>query len=204
VAVVIVRDAPRCKLCRAAKQFGHPADSEVNLLLERRSNREKDGDGAQINADYVFARYVEMGIQNPNLENVKAHLKHIEFVHESLVAREQQDQAEAERQVREELSETSGADVADQIIDFELKVYLAKRRIQAERGDIDAATVDQVRALISEKTKRKHNDAQDELLKGLAAGVGGFISKTLVKAVAPALEPAPEPDVIEGVVVGGD
>jgi hypothetical protein len=203
MAVVIVKDVPRCKLCVASKAFGRPDESELNRLLEKRRMRQKDENGNVINFDYVARRFEELGFGRLTMENAKLHNKHIEFVHESKVEQERRDWAEAEKNVRSELAETSGADVADKIIDLELKVYLAKRQIQAERGEIDAVTADQVRALIGEKTKRKHNDAQDELLKGLAGAVGGFIGKAIGTAAVPVLEAA-EPEVVDAEVVSVD
>lgn len=198
MAVHILREASRCKLCRASKAFGRPEESEVNLLLEARSQRKKDEFGRQVNLGYVLGRYAELGIDNPTEDNVKSHLKHIEFIHDSVAAQNERDREQAEAQVRAELNQVSGADVADQIIDFELRVYLAERQIKAERGEIDALTADQIRGFIGEKTKRKHNDAQDELMRGLTGAVGAFVGKALGGSAAPAIEPP----VVEGEVVG--
>lgn len=186
-----------CKLCSFSQKAKHPSLSEVNILLEDRKNRRKDKFGRQINAKYVLARYAELGVVNPNMGNLINHLKHIGFESDPLTTARLEGQQIVEAEMRREMADLTGADVADRIIDLELRVYLAKRQAEHELGSIMAVTTDQIRSLIGEKTKRKHNDAQDELLRGLSAGVGAFVSKALGPSVLPELEPVIDAEVVE-------
>lgn len=171
----VVRDAPRCKMCR------HPRAAEINALLARTKS---DGDD-KLSIDEALAAIAELGVQNPTRDNLKSHFwgktPHVEIVQDAEVEQVEADLAEAERRAKERMrnAPVQRADVADAIIDLELAVYYEYRLLLKERGDIEPLTADQIRGLIGEKTKRKHSDSQDKLMDALAGGIGQVFEKAL-------------------------
>lgn len=177
--VEIVAKGPLCKFCRSDK-----AD-RINNLLERWHHREDSDEGGVITRSYVLKRLAEWGIDNPNYDNIKSHRKHIRIVSEaqaaSVAQSEEEDNAdwvEAQKRILEKIAERGG-DVADRVVETQLLIFEEFTRIQLEKGIAKPATLDQIRGMIGEKTKRKASDAQDELLKALGGGIGMVFEKAL-------------------------
>lgn len=199
MSVEVVKVEPRCKLCI------HEKAAEINELLSRRSRREQDEEGRQINLGYVLAQFAEWGVVNPNADNIKAHLKrHIRFAHgeDAVRAAAELEQAEAmwgeaQRRVLERIEDRQG-DVADRVVEMELLIYEEFRLIQLEQGVAKPLSPDQMRGMVTEKTRRKASDAQDQLLSALGSGIGMVFEKALNPGpAAPVLEPPIDAEVVE-------
>ncbi len=197
--VKVIKKSATCKLCR------HEKADEINQLLERWQHKEKGDDGKVITWDYVVDRLKEWGVDNPTYDNWKAsHRKHIEFVSPGKAAvldaqaeEDEKDWIEAQKRVLERTGQRTG-DVADRIAELELQIYEEFRLIQLAKGVAKPLTADQIRGMISEKTKRKASDAQDELLKALGGGIGMVFEKALGGGSQPA---AIEPPIEDAEVV---
>lgn len=190
MAVLAKHTELRCKLCASEHR------AQIDALLERRSKRERDEEGNAINLDYVLVELARLGVENPNADNVKNHWKkHCEYVSEAEVA-EQQEAVEGmvEKMNSGEL-EFADADAAlDWIITQGVTEAEAKLRLGGKVG----ITIDQVLKAIDSKTRRKQNEAQGELLRGLGGALGAWAGKTLDAGAQPR---AIDAGVVEGEVV---
>ena len=188
MAVVVLKTELKCKLCK------HPRRADIDALLEKRSRGEKDAEGNRVNADYVIARLREFGVQNPSIDNIRAHLgQRGNNAHTGFVTEAEEEAAKAEAD--ELLQKLAAGEIEhvdpDEIIRFQLTRYYLREVQKAANGDPSDLTHDQARALIGEATKRKQNDAQNALLGALAGGIGKAVAGMLVKSSGPAeLEPA--------------
>ena len=211
MAVQIIKKSPNCKFCK------HERSDDINALLDRHHFKEKGPDGKLLTLRTVYEILTSWGIDNVNRENYLSHRKHIRFVddetrHAQIAAGTQDDEdwIEAQKRVLARAGERTG-DVADRVVETQLLIFEEWTNIQLKRGTIKPGTLDQVKGLIGEKTKRKSSDAQDELLKALGGGIGMVFEKALSSGADPdgrshssgELPPARE-DVIEGEVVDED
>lgn len=176
----------RCKLC------AHPKRAEIDALLERRSRRE-------MNLEQVLERLVEFGVKNPNIDNIKGHLgqkgnkAHTVFVDDAEKAKDDAVDEALREQALAIFERVMGADwrertpTPDQVLEIQRALYLHKLELELREGKLPDVTHDQVLKNIGEGTKRKHNEAQEELLKGLGSAAGAFATRML----------GPAPEVIE-------
>lgn len=190
MAVLALKTEPRCKICRSAHR------EEIDALLERRSKLESDADGKRINLQYVLARLTELGVPNPNEENIKSHWgrqKHSFIISEA----EEKEQATALDDLKSEMLAT--LDASDGTVDGDLRAIfkLGMHRIRGRimRGEDPGVSVEHALKASAELTKRRDNEVKQELLGALTAGI--------VKSIAPASPPKQieGAEVIEGEAV---
>lgn len=175
VVAVTLDTQLRCKICAS------PARSAVDALIARWKSRD-------VTKDELFAGMLELGIENPTLDNVKGHTgtsakpKHVKFV--------DQDEAAADEKAAEELLEAVAAGVqeriasggqvdADAVLDIIVQYGMAELEMKVMSGKAPGITIDQILKAVGEKTKRKHNAAQQELLGALTGGIGQVFEKAL-------------------------
>jgi len=193
VPVLAIKTEQRCKLCR------HDQRPAIDALLEARSLRKKDEQGRPINLAYVLERFREMGVENPNEDNIKAHWKkHCEQVSEAKLA-------EAES-IRDEIIAKLDAgelDLAD--IDESLKVLFTIGYHEAleryRRGEKTGITLDHLDKWANTLQRRRVNENVSNLIGALAGGVARAVSGGSVQGELP---PAPVEDEIEGELVDDD
>lgn len=170
----------RCKLC------AHEKRTEIDALLELRSKRQK-------NTKEVLAELEELGVENPTLDNIKGHLgQRGNKAHTVFITEEQQ---ESTQEVREAALEglkqriASGEPVnADHVLDTLVHIGMTDLEARLRDGASSGITIDHILKAIGEKTKRKTNEAQDELLKGLGAAAGAMAKKLMPADEQPAIE----------------
>jgi len=172
----------RCKLC------AHPKRAEIDALLELRSKRE-------MNLGQVLEKLTELGVKNPNVDNIKGHLgqkgnkPHTTFVADEEKAKDDAVDEALKEAALEIFERVMGADwrertpTPDQVLEIQRALYLHKLELELREGKLPDITHDQVLKNIGEGTKRKHNEAQAELLKGLGSAAGAFASRLLEPAV---------------------
>jgi hypothetical protein len=182
MGVLAIKDEPRCKLC------SHPKRHDIDALLERRSNREQDEAGNQINAEYVLRILGDWGVTNPTEENLKVHFrKHCEVVSSEEVAVAQGAVLLAVEQAqREGVVVDVNAD-----LDWLWMVWMLEIRERVARGEKSGLPVDFGLKVAAEKTRRSHNESQDELLRALTGGMAVALGQ---RKTAPML---PSPEVVE-------
>ena len=161
--VLVKKEEPKCKLCR------HQLRPEIDRLLLRRSQREKLEDGRAVNLEYVLARLGEMGVENPNADNVKIHwTKHCEVV--------SGDVADAQENA---LLEMINALTPEQIagmspqerINWIAQVGMAQEMARIEAGGTTSITIDHVLRAEAELRQRKQEESTTRLLGELVGGV---------------------------------
>lgn len=158
--VVQTKTEPRCKLCR------HPARTTIEHWLERRSLREEDERGERITLAYVLDRFRELGVENPTEDNIKAHWgKHCELVADDEAARLGEVEAEIAEQARRLAAEYEGRDDPDSHLELQQRIGHLRLLAELKRGELPKVTVDQSRAAVDSKTKRRHNEKVDQLLE---------------------------------------
>lgn len=183
--VVAIKRELRCKICRDQRR------AEIDALLLRRSQSEKDADGNRINLEYVKAKMAEWGIPNPTDENVKTHWrKHCEIVGDGTT--EAQETAATAVVDAFRGGDTSGVLVnPDEALDLIITQGMAEMDARVRVDGKAGITVDHVMKAIEVKTRRKQDDGINKVLRELGAGIGNAV---LRKAGAAAALPAPQPD----------
>lgn len=182
MAVLATKTERRCKLCT------HPRRADIDALLERRSNRERDEAGSNINEEYVLKQLGDWGVHNPTPDNIKAHWKrHCEVITSKTLEATQKVALEKSRELIE------GGKHVD--VDENLRWLVTVGRAEIEerivRGEKSGVTIDHVLKATAELTRRSHNAAQHDLLKELTGGIAQAL--TAPKKELPPIE------VIEGV-----
>jgi hypothetical protein len=166
MAVVPTKTEPRCKLCTSDFR------TEIDTLLERRSNREYDEHGNRINEQYVMERLVEWGINNPTSDNIKNHwAKHCEVGTAEAITAAQTAQLDALESI------LAGGEHAnlDEALRTIVTLGVAGFREKVAKG-MNPITVDHVLKAAAELTRRSHNEAQEDLLQSLIGGIGAALS----------------------------
>jgi hypothetical protein len=178
--VTRLKTEPKCKLCQ------HPKRDDIDALLERRSQREKDENGVLINGDYVLAVLAEWGVVNPTKENIGVHWrKHCERITGGKGEEIDAGQQAALEELIEILQSGEYADNMDGQLErlWDLGLAEVKRRIM--RGDSSGITLDQMRWIAGERTRRRDNESRNDLLTALTQGIA-TAEITAVKAVVSA------------------
>lgn len=187
-APVVLDTVQRCKICSS------PARDEVNVLIGRWKVRD-------ITKEELLEQMAALGLENPNLDNVKGHVgtkekpKHVKFVDAAEVAADEELQDAARDAVIEGLREriAAGEQIdADAVLDMIIELGMSDLEFKVQAGKFSGITVDQILKAVSEKTKRKHNVAQQELLGALTGGIGQVFQKALGGGAAGELEAGPE------------
>ena len=170
MAVLATKTEPKCKLCR------HPNRTEIDALLEKRSNGETDDQGRRFNQEYVLEILATWGVKNPTAENIKNHWrKHCEVV--SVETAEEQEQAldELKKDMLAILDESDGSVDGDLLATFRLGIARVRGRIL--RGEDPGVTLDLAMKAAGELSKRQHNEAGRELLGALVGGIGRALAE---------------------------
>jgi hypothetical protein len=166
-----IKHEKRCKICAS------PHADAIDALLLKRSKREKDAEGKTVNLDYVLAAMTEYGIENPTLDNVKGHWKnHRQVVSEEEVAEQTERLNEAIQQL--ESGEFEFEDV-DEGLRFFFSVGMKDLKRKVAAGELSGITHDHLLKAAGEITKRRQNDAQQELLRALGGGIQQVFTKAL-------------------------
>ena len=171
--VRVVKNEPKCKLCR------HPKRSDIDALLLRRSNRERDEAGRSINLDYVLEALTALEVLNPNVDNVKLHWqKHCEVVStETAVA---QDLA-LNKLIDEVTPEQWAAMSADQKLNWIANAGLTQEMVRIVTEGKSTISIDHVLRAMGEQRQRKQEESATKLMQELGGGI--------VTALARAAEP---------------
>lgn len=178
----------RCKLCK------HDRRPEIDALIEQRSRRE-------INGDELLSKLVEVGVDNPNLDNVKNHLKkHCRIVDEAVAQAEERVIVELKAVAVAMFEETLGEGwrlrpiPPEALIDLQRRLYVHELELRVAEGLPSGVTHDHVLKGVAEQTKRKQEDAISELMRGVGRGVEAALSGTVRRHALPA--PAIEGEVV--------
>jgi len=189
LAVRQVKSEQRCKLCKS------PHRAEIDQLLLQRSNRVVLPDGTAVNGDFVKARALELGVENPTHENLTSHWKN----HCQVVDRNDEEEiAEAVKSVLgditpEQLQEMTAADRLE-LLEQQGFLELQARLLRTGKTGI---TIDQLIRINELKQRQKSNEDQRRFLGALGAGLTAAIGR----AIAPPELPAPaHPDLDAEVV----
>jgi hypothetical protein len=160
--VVPIKTELRCKICKSDFR------TEIDALLEQRSNRESDEQGNRINLQYVQEKMIEYGVKNPTLDNVNAHWKnHCEVGSAEAITAAQSAQLDA---LEELLAGGEHANL-DEALRTIVTLGVAGFREKVAKG-MNPITVDHVLKAAAELTRRSHNEAQQDLLTSLIGGIG--------------------------------
>jgi hypothetical protein len=188
LAVREVKTEQRCKLCK------HPKRSELDLLLLQRSQRATI-DGQAINGDFVKAKFIELGVENPTHENLTSHWKnHCEVVS----AEEEQaiDDAVESLLANVSIEELGRMTTAERLDLLEQQGYL-ELQARIKRTGKSGLTIDQLVRIAELKQRQKSNEEANRLMNALGAGVVA----ALQRPTEPRALPAPAHPVLEAEVV---
>lgn len=169
MAVLPTKTEPKCKICQSEHR------AEIEALLERRSNREKDDSGKLINLEYVLAQMEAWGVPNPNAENVKSHWRpasdkgHCQIVSEDEAKEFGTDMDELRSEMLDILDGSDGTVDGDLRVIFKLGIKRIRGRIL--RGEDPGVSVDHALKASAELTKRQDNEVKHQLLETLGAGM---------------------------------
>lgn len=166
MAVLPLKDEPKCKLCRS----GHR--TRIDELLEIRSNR-GDLDGVKVNQDYVLAELGKMGVVNPTGDNIRIHwAKHCRVIEDEIV-----EQAQAGLMIRLHDMAVNGVTVdINKDLDKLWAIGMAEMEERIARGGMSGITPEMLMKIAAEKTRRSHNETQDKLMSVLAGGIAHAIT----------------------------
>jgi hypothetical protein len=198
VAVLAIQTAPRCKLCQHARR------QEIDALLERRSNGESDDTG-RFNLQRILdiLGSPEFEVPNPTKENVTVHWsKHCEKVEQGQVDEQEEKKKALSTRALAMCEEEFGVDWQDRVLTND--EYLVFVRICAQydlsqkilAGEKTGATIDHGIKSVGESTKRKSNEALDEIRKGMGLALQAVAQRELESGQRPAL-PAGVPEIID-------
>lgn len=166
MAVIASKHEPRCKLC------SHPQRPEIDRLLEMRSKRQTV-DGVRVNAEYVIERLREMEVDNPTEDNIKDHWrKHCTVTTDGSIEAQQQ---AAANEILKILAQGGSVDINSDL-DKLWAIGRAEIEARVSRGERSGITPDIMLRIAQEKTRRQHNETQDELLKALTGGIAAAIT----------------------------
>ena len=192
LAVRQIKTEFRCKLCKS------PHRGEIDELLLQRSNRVQLPDGTRVTGDYVKAKLVELGVENPTHENLTSHWKnHCQVVDAA-------EEAEITAQVESllatiTLDELKSMSTADRLDLLEQQGYLELQARLRKTGKT-GLTTDQLLRIAELKQRQKSNEDQRRFLGALGVGIGLAMEKAFQ---APQL-PAPAHPVLEAEVIESD
>lgn len=187
MAVRAIATEPKCKLCK------NPKRSEIDGLLELRSNAGKLEDGRRATFTVIQPIIEALGVENLTLDNVKNHWKK----HCSTVG------ADTAISMNEAASTAialldSGGEMAD--VDVSLRrmftIGMAELEAKVANGEKSGIGVDLLVKLSDAITRRKTQDAAASLIVGLGTALVGAISGGKVKPIE-AGDDQSSPDVIE-------
>lgn len=175
MAVLATKSVPSCKLCK------HPRRAEIDVLLEKRSDKVRDpGTKKLLFTGEIVKRLLaeQFDVENPTDENINVHWrKHCEKVSEE----EAQEVASALDEHQEEL--LALVDGSDGTVDGDLRVLfklgMARIRGRILRGEDGGVSVDHVLKASAELTKRQDNEVKRDVLTALAGGVGLALSQAM-------------------------
>lgn len=198
MAVIALITERRCKLC------SHESRDAIDALLEIRSNRGTDDAGVVVNLDYVLNQLRLWGVENPTRENISVHWrKHCQVV---------------KGDVGEVIASAQGNAVADLLAILDSEEYSDNMDGQLERlwdlgfaeirrriasGQTSGITVDQLRWVAGERTRRAHNETQGDLLRWIGLGIADAVSRPSVVSARPVPE-LPQPEGVPGEVEAED
>lgn len=168
-----IKDERRCKICRSEKR------TQIDALLELRSNAGRDENDVRVTAVYVTERMKEWGIANPTLENIKIHWqKHCEVVSDEMAAN-------LDAAVLRAVMAGEQVDV-DTALRTMYTIGFTELTEKVKNGQKSGIGPDLLVKISDAITRRKTSDAQSELLNA----VGGGIRAALAGRRAPELEEA--------------
>lgn len=162
MAVLPVKTEPRCKLCQS------PHRHSIDELLEKRSKLESLDDGTRVNLEYCLSRFLEWGVVNPTGENVKNHWrKHCRVSEDGAI-----EAAQTAALLKLEEMDRNGVMVdVNRDLDWLWSLGIAEIRERVARGDKSGISADLLLKVAAEKTRRQHNETQDDLMRALTGGV---------------------------------
>lgn len=179
MAVLAIQSVKACKLCSHAERLA------IDALLEKRSRRETDSDGNNINLEYVLRTLGEWGVRNPTEENVKNHWKkHCEMIDEAEAATNAAEASvltEAQLKVaRRVLGDAvlAGDETAtpEQLLELQRALFPLEVVDRIRAGRPLGITWDQLDRGINTQTRRAQEEKADELVRMLAAASGTAIA----------------------------
>lgn len=190
--VIASKTEGRCKLCQS------PHRSRIDELLYKRSRREQDAHGQQVNEQYVIRQLREWGVPNPTPDNLKVHWrKHCEVV------------ASEELDVRQEAADAVTLAIRagdqsvivgpDEALDWIVTQGMAEARARVALDGKAGITVDQTLKAIDSQTKRRSNEAQRDALDALGRGLGAVFGAVARGVARESLAPVEEPLELEAV-----
>lgn len=180
----------KCKLC------SHPEREVIDRYIEQRSRRE-------INLEQLLEKLRGLEVTNPTKENVTLHLrKHCRIV--------TAEEAQAEAAAKEELGSRAlemcerefGPGWQERVLtadEFLTLTRIASQHdiaLRMSRGEKTGATIDHGLKAVGETTRRRFNESESDMKKGVVEALQMFGQAALKSADRPALPPG-EPEVVE-------
>ena len=203
MAVLAVKSAPRCKLCKS------PRRAEMDALLEMRSNGQSDKAGNRVNFDYVARVYAEWHDGGKlTEENVKGHWKnHCEKVTPEEAGALQEAEAAVNEEKAAVFERVLGPDwrerakTPDEYLEVLRELAFLELHEKAKSGAALGLTIDHALKGVDSSTRRKQEETTAAILRQLGAGMArGLIEQRETKQLNPAGEI--EGEVIEEAEVG--
>jgi len=183
LVAVSLDHGPRCKFCT------HPKRAEIDALICAQRNGE-------FNRDELLIRLAALEVKNPTVDNIKSHCgtekkpAHVKFIPE-----EELDEAKEFMAAETEKLKSGQFEPVDpdQLLQLQLKAYEQWLAAKIAAGEEVHLTHDHAIKIVAEMTKRRHNQAQQEILGALTGG----IAKALGGEVLKQLPAADEPEVVD-------
>lgn len=151
-----------------------------------RSKRMKDPAGVTVTGDYVLKALAEMGVPNPNRDNLKLHwAKHCEVVQEQTKEELEKSKEDALRELRERAATMT----FDELMDWVARQGVTEAMIRDALEGKSGVTLDHSLKAVDVLTRRKEGNSQRKFFEALGGGI------------AKALAGKQEPEQVTGEVV---
>lgn len=188
VAVRAKKHEGRCKLCK------NPNRPEIDDWLLRRSFRHQMPDGTPVNFEFVVARFIELGVENPTRENVTSHWKN----HCEVVSRTEQDAIdEAVKSLFEQLSEEDILKLSSaQLLDLLQKQIVLEVQAKVKTTGRSGASIDHLIRIEELKTRQKQAEGQKKFLELLGGGIQGALQSAFQPKELPPAHPDLDAEVV--------
>lgn len=202
--LVVVKSEPKCKFC--SSPYRDKIDEE--LALRSKLKGAPDEDGVKHDQDYILDYFAKLGVENPNMDNVRSHWgnekKHSYFSHDAKVVHTEAIAAATREQlemVKKLLPEwPDKAPTPEQLLELQRALFPFELMQKIRDGKPLGITWDQLDRGLNTATRRK----SDEQAAGLIASLAGAIeesARTAGKAIDAAIGEKDELPIIDAEIV---
>ncbi len=199
MTVIPLKTINSCTICKHARR------TDIDVLLERRSNRETLPNGVKINGEYVYRILREWGVYTNQVDmTIEAGLKNHWRKHVQKLDQEKKADEETQKKKDDAMAllardpETMNVEAYLHRI---IQIDAAETEARIAAGEKSGVTKDHALKAAQELSRRGANQAQGDLLKALAGGIAHAFGPAREQSQLPpahAALPDGTPTVVDG------